>query len=349
MPRVSILLPTRNSHTFLDERLATIFAQTYTDWELIVADSFSDDGTWPALQAAATLDARVELAQTPRDGIYQNWNRCLARARGEFVYIAPSDDTMSPDFLTVMVAALDAHPECDLAQCCLHGIDERGAIIPEWWRLVGAARFFADDYLRPHLRRAPYDGVLHSAMHTIYHSITQVLIRRRAFDKTGPFPESFGPGGDFLWGMKAGLNCDVVHVPRFLATWRIHGAQASSKYRKTAAERALMARMVDDALAARFADSAAARLPATPLRFPYRFEYHRLAFAAARSITGKLRTLAPLIYAEPRIGIRIARAILTGQRRKFDPNAYVHSLLSQFRLQDHFVRLPGSATVAPEP
>src|ERR1035437_1738175 len=105
MPRVSILLPTRNSRAFLDERLATILAQTFADWELIVADSFSDDGTWAVLQDAAAHDSRIALAQTPRDGIYPNWNRCLARARGEFVYVAPADDTMAPTLLTELVAA----------------------------------------------------------------------------------------------------------------------------------------------------------------------------------------------------------------------------------------------------
>jgi len=220
MPRISILLPNLNQRAFLGERLATIHAQTCTDWELIVLDSFSNDGAWEFLQSAAAADPRIRAAQAPRDGIYANWNRCLAQARGEFVYFATSDDTMAPGFLAAMVTALDAHPECDLAQCCLHAINGEGAIIPGWWRLTGAARFLGDNYLRPHLRRAPYDGVLHAAMHTVYHSITQLLIRRRAFTKTGPFSTEFGPGGDFCWGMKAGLNCDVracAGVSRHLA------------------------------------------------------------------------------------------------------------------------------------
>jgi hypothetical protein len=346
VPRVSILLPTRNSCAFLAERLATIFAQTFADWELIVADSFSDDGTWPILQAAAARDGRIELAQTPPDGIYPNWNRCLARARGEFVYVAPSDDTMAPTFLAELVAALDRHPECDLAQCCLHGIDARGTVIPGWWKLIGAARFFGKDYLQPHLRRAPYDGVLHSAMHTIYHSITQVLFRRRVFEKTGPFPETYGPGGDFLWGMKLGLHCDVVHVPEFLATWRMHSSQASHNYRETPEERARMTAMVDAALAARPSHSAAALLPAAPLRFPYRYEYFRLTYAQATGLAARIRVLASLL-AEPSIAWRATQLALSGQRRDFNKVDYTRALLRSLSLEQNFVLLPGAPTPPP--
>ncbi len=346
MPRVSILLPNLNHRVFLDERLATIRAQTFTDWELIVADSFSDDGAWEFLQAAAARDPRILVAQVPRDGIYSGWNRCLARARGEFIYLATSDDTMSPDCLAELVAALDAHSGCGIAQCCLQAIDKDGAIIPSWWRQVGASRFLGDDYLRPHLRRAPYDGVLHSTMHTIYHSITQVLVRRHVFEQTGPFPTAYGRGGDFCWGMKAGLHFDVVHVPKFLATWRIHEGQASVAHRENAAERALMSRMVEEALRTRRPGSAAARLPAAPLRFVYRYEHFRYAYAGAATIAARLGALGRLLL-EPSVALGAARLTLSGRRRNFDKRAYTRRLLRSFDLEKNFVPLPGPATAPP--
>ena len=348
-PTVSICLPNLNNRAYLGERLGTIRAQTLSDWELVVSDNFSDDGAWEFLREEAARDPRILLAQAPREGMYANWNRCLSRARGEYVYIATSDDTMTPDCLAELVAALEGHPECDIAQCCLHAIDDEGKVMAGWWKLVGAARFLGDDYLRPHLRRAPYDGVLHCAMHTIYHSITQVLIRRSAFAKTGPFPTGYGSGGDFCWGMRAGLNCDVVHVPKFLATWRIHTSQASAGYAETAAERALMAGMVDAALASVPPGSPASRLPTGPLRFPYRYGRHRLEFAGARTPFRRLVALAGLVFGDPRVAIGAARLVLAGQRRTFDKAAYVRGLLRRFHLEDHFVRLgpPDAAPTVP--
>ena len=105
-PLVSICLPTLNARRFLEPRMDSILAQTLTDWELIVCDSFSDDGTWEYLQQFKD-DARVRLYQVPREGMYAGWNECLRRCRGEYVYIATADDTMVPECLERMVAALE--------------------------------------------------------------------------------------------------------------------------------------------------------------------------------------------------------------------------------------------------
>jgi hypothetical protein len=248
-----------------------------------------------------------------------------------------------------MVAALDRHPDCQLAQCCLQAIDEHGAVIPGWWKLTGAARFLGSDYLQPHLRRAPYDGVLHCVMHTIYHSITQLLIRRTTFTRTGPFPTGYGPGGDFSWGLKAGLTCDVVHVPKFMATWRIHGAQASGPYRENATERALMVRMVDDALREQPPRRGETKLPTGPLRFAYIYDYFRHAFAEAPSHGKKLALLIRLIGTEPRAAAAALGRAVTGRRRNFDKPAYARRLLRRFGLENHFVPLPGPAGTPPSP
>jgi glycosyltransferase involved in cell wall biosynthesis len=345
-PRISILLPNLNNRPFLNERLATIAAQTVQDWELVVSDNFSDDGAWEFLQEAAARDSRICAAQAPREGMYENWNRCIVRARGEFIYIATSDDTMTDGCLAKLIAALDAHPNCDIAQCCLHAIDHSGAVIPGWWRLAGLARFLGDDYLRPHVRRAPFDGVLHAAMHTQYHSITQILIRRRVFEKTGPFPPQYASGGDFCWGMKAGFTCNIVHVPEFLATWRIHDAQASTTYHETAAERLLMARMVDEALAARMEGSAAARLPAGPMRFLYRYEHYQLAYAEAKSRLAKIRVVASMAR-DPSVLARALGRRLAGGRHRINRVEYTRRLLRRLKLESHFEPLPGPATPAP--
>lgn len=346
MPRVSVVLPNFNHRPFLEERLATIYAQTLTDWELVAFDFGSNDGAWELLQHHARREPRIRLQRAEGRGLYSNWNHAIAAARGDYVYLATSDDTMAPDCLAELAAALDTHSRCDIAQCCLHAIDERGETLPGWWRLVGAYRFLGDTYLRPHLRLAPYDGVVHSAMHTVYHSITQILIRRSALGKIGAFPTAYGPGGDFYWGMRAGLLCDVVHVPKFLTTWRMHSTQASNGYRVTAAERALMAQMVDDVLASSPAGSAASRLPARPLRFAYRYEHHRLAYAATSTPGGKLRALVSLL-AEPAVALGTARLIAAGQRRSFDKRAYTQRLLQRLDLENHVVSLPGPTTPAP--
>src|SRR5437868_13178094 len=112
-PRVSICLPNLNNRPFLDERLDTIFRQSFSDWELVIFDNDSQDGAWELFQEIAARDDRVRLQRAPNRGMYANWNNCINAARGEYVYIATSDDTMAEDCLEKLVASLDAHPECD--------------------------------------------------------------------------------------------------------------------------------------------------------------------------------------------------------------------------------------------
>ncbi len=115
MPLVSICLPTLNARRFLEPRMASIMAQTLTDWELIVCDSYSDDGTWEYLERYAD-DARVKMYRVPRAGLYAGWNECLRRGGGEYIYVATADDTMTPDCLEKLVGALENAGDQSTAQ-----------------------------------------------------------------------------------------------------------------------------------------------------------------------------------------------------------------------------------------
>jgi hypothetical protein len=81
------------------------------------------------------------------------------------VYISTSDDTMAPDCLEKLVAALEMHPDCDLENCSLVIIDKAGSVVtePSFKRpdCTLFARGFPGIERTPHLRRAPYDGLLH--------------------------------------------------------------------------------------------------------------------------------------------------------------------------------------------
>lgn len=230
-PVVSICVPNLNTLPFLPERFETIFQQTCQNWELLVYDSYSDDGAWDYISKLAVREPRMRIWQGPREGIYAGWNECVRQASGEYVYIATSDDTMPADCLEKLVAALDSHPECDIAHCRLRQIDEHGRTTEasNWWDTQSSfARSSGELLQRPHIRRAPFDGLLHLLGRTVYISITQVLIRRSLFDRIGLFESKWGSVGDFNWNMRAGLVANTVHVPETWGGWRIHPNQATS-------------------------------------------------------------------------------------------------------------------------
>ena len=232
-PRVSVCLPNLNNRPFLEERLATIFDQTFSDWELVIFDNYSEDGAWELFQEAASSDSRLRLARAAREGMYANWNNCVRASRGEFVYIATSDDTMADDCLEKLAAALDAHPECDIAHCNLRMFDSNGRESSCQWWLRGSLFAASSGQLvhQRHIRRAPFDGLLHLSGDTVYTSITQLLIRRSLFDRIGMFDNRWGSLGDFHWNMRAGLVANTIHVPCTWGGWRQHAGQATAAAR----------------------------------------------------------------------------------------------------------------------
>jgi hypothetical protein len=257
-PRVSICVPNLNTRRFLPERFRTILDQTYQDWELLVYDSYSDDGAWEYIQELSVSEPRMRAWQGPREGTPGSWTPCVREARGEYVYIATSDDTMPPDCLERLVAALDAHPGCNLAHCCLLAVDERGSRaidsegsdVSDLYAQYGLFSVSSGGLLqRPHIRRAPFDGLLHLLGETVYTSITQLLIRRSLFDRIGLFESRWGPVGDFHWSMRAGLVADTVHVPDTWGGWRMHASQATAGARLGTAEHARRTEsMIEDAI-----------------------------------------------------------------------------------------------------
>jgi GT2 family glycosyltransferase len=128
-----------------------------------------------------------------------------------------------------MVKALEENPDCDLCDTLLRLIDGNDqeicentpTYIPHFWHTD-----FPRD--RKHIRRPPYDFFQHFCGKTVYTSITQLLIRRTLFEKTGLFDPSFGRSTDFLWGLRAARHASVIFLPEKLASWRIHADQVTS-------------------------------------------------------------------------------------------------------------------------
>jgi len=228
-PLVSVCLPNLNTFPYLHQRLGTILGQTYTNWEMVVIDSFSDDGSWELFETLARKEQRVSIAQAPR-GLYESWNKCIERAQGKYVYIATSDDTMALDCLEKLVAALEEHNNCDLAQCSLVAIDQAGAPLADTsWRDATVFGHGMEGLLaRQHVRRAPYDGLLHLTGYMVHLSVTQLLVRRSLLSKIGGFETRWGSIGDRNWEMKAGLVANTIFVPQTWATWRVHPANATA-------------------------------------------------------------------------------------------------------------------------
>jgi glycosyltransferase involved in cell wall biosynthesis len=128
--RVSIIMPAYNAAGYIGEVLASIAAQTLADWELIVVDDGSTDDTLARL-AQAPFEARRQVFSQANAGSASARNRGLAAAQGEYAAFLDVDDGWHPNFLSHMVAALDAAPAFSAAYCGWQYCDEAGQLLPQ--------------------------------------------------------------------------------------------------------------------------------------------------------------------------------------------------------------------------
>jgi glycosyltransferase involved in cell wall biosynthesis len=225
-PRCSIALPTLNAMPYIQECIASLLAQRYQDWEVIVCDSYSSDGTWEYLQGYQD-DHRFKLFQVPMEGLYAGWNECLKRMRGDFVYIATADDTCSPFFLDTLIKLLDRHADIDIAVSGFRVIDPEGS--PKSHKAGQLVReYFGETADIPHIRNGLSCFILHACLGMIWWSMSSVVFRRHLLEKIGPFRTDRGSQADEEWEMRAYLASDCLYWPEKLATWRVHDQQATA-------------------------------------------------------------------------------------------------------------------------
>lgn len=111
MPTVSVLLPVHNGERWLDAALASVRRQTYADFELLVLDDGSSDGSRAIAERHAAADARVRVVSRANRGLVATLNELLAQARGELVARMDADDIALADRFARQVAFLREHTE----------------------------------------------------------------------------------------------------------------------------------------------------------------------------------------------------------------------------------------------
>jgi glycosyltransferase involved in cell wall biosynthesis len=117
LPEISVLMPTYNYASFLPEAIASVLAQDFQDFELLILDDCSSDNTAGVVKPFCARDARVRIAVNPANlGMVANWNLCLQRARGRYIKFLFGDDKLSdPQALAKMITLLRNNPAAMLA------------------------------------------------------------------------------------------------------------------------------------------------------------------------------------------------------------------------------------------
>ena len=218
-PRVSVVVPSFQNEDHIEQTIRSVLAQTFTDFELVVADHGSTDRTWALLQQFAD-DPRVRLLVTPRGGgAEHNWNRVTREARGELVKLVCGDDLLAPRMLELQVTELDRHDDGVVMVASPRDIvDASGRTVLHGVGLGG---------LRGRVpgRQAIRRSVLRGA--NIFGEPCCVLVRRTALEAVGFWHGDPGYHIDQATYCRLLLTGDLAIVPEALAAFRVSAGQLS--------------------------------------------------------------------------------------------------------------------------
>ena len=134
-PKVSVCIPTYNRRDYLKEALASVFAQTYEDYEVVIVDDGSTDGTKEMLEDAGY---NVRYQRTDHIGQSAARNELIRLAQGEYISFLDSDDVLFPDTVERLVRVIDAHGPDVFAYGWYVGMDENGNETPTRQRKLPA-------------------------------------------------------------------------------------------------------------------------------------------------------------------------------------------------------------------
>jgi glycosyltransferase involved in cell wall biosynthesis len=221
MPKVSVIVPNYNHQRYLKDRLESIFAQTFTDYELILLDDGSTDGSRDLLQGYARHEKVAAIVLSEHNaGPFAQWGNGVQRARGEYTWIAESDDFAHPTFLQELVAVLEARPQVGIAYCQSQVTDGQG-------RPLFDNRRWTND-LDPDLWSAPFQMPGKRALREFFifknviPNASAVLFRTNLFPLAGSEIARFRYAGDWLAWSRLSRSCEIYFTPLTLNSFRQH-------------------------------------------------------------------------------------------------------------------------------
>jgi len=124
-PIVSVLMPVYNAERYVTETIESILSQTFTDFEFIITNDGSTDGSLKILEHYAAKDKRIRLTNRENKGIARTTNEMLAKAEGEFIALMDNDDISLPHRLARQVEFLQSHPKVVGVSGTYQFIDEK--------------------------------------------------------------------------------------------------------------------------------------------------------------------------------------------------------------------------------
>lgn len=230
-PLISVVVPNYNHERFLTERLDSIINQTYRNIEIIVLDDCSTDDSRDLIMQYANHDPRITYCWNERNSgsPFRQWKKGIERAKGEYIWIAESDDYADSHFIETLLSVLKANPLSGMAYCQSLLVNTKGENLGSHHRHLQA--------LDPNLWNNDFclDGKTMISKYLIVMNVipnASAVLMRKSVLKCINWDDifSYRLAGDRMFWVQILKEYDICFVTRELNFFRIDGSTVRSKY-----------------------------------------------------------------------------------------------------------------------
>lgn len=228
-PKVSVIIPSYNHAPYLRERIDSVIGQSLDDIEMIIIDDCSTDRSREIIESYRDNPKVSQIIYNAENSgtTFAQWRKGLMLARGEYVWIAESDDYAHRDFLSILVGILDDNPGAVLAFSGSNIVDSLGNAIPgaDWDRFggrIGSVATYSGKQLIA--RKLLRNNLIYNA--------SMVVFRRKNAPEITPEYLSMKFCGDWLFWSRLAREGDAVEICRKLNNFRQHSHKVSSSASK---------------------------------------------------------------------------------------------------------------------
>ena len=219
LPRVSIIIPSYNHERFVGRAVESALTQTYQDFEIVITDDASADGSVDILSSYARQDPRIKLFFNRFNYETHAVNHCIQQSSGEYIAMLSSDDEFHPAKLERQVDFLDQHPEVAAVFTQARIVDEQSRDLPE------SVNPYCTIFQQPNRSRHEWLRRFYFEGNCLCHP--SVLIRRSVYKTLGVYNPLMGALDDLDMWVRICLHHEIHVLGDTLVNFRIRDAQAN--------------------------------------------------------------------------------------------------------------------------
>jgi glycosyltransferase involved in cell wall biosynthesis len=220
--KVSVIVPNYNHSQFLHQRLDSVFNQTYSDYEVILLDDCSTDTSREILDQYRNHPKVTNIVFNEQNSgsTFKQWEKGIQLAKGEYIWIAESDDYCENDFLEILIKKLDQFPNTGMAYCQSVSVDSQNRILNSW---TEHTKVFV-----PNIWHLSFylNGQTAIKEFFLYRNVipnASALVFRKSFYKsTSGFETQMKLNGDWFFWIKMLEISDLIYIAKSLNYFRYH-------------------------------------------------------------------------------------------------------------------------------